>query len=196
MTQLDLIMEYFKNNPNREIKHAEIVDWLNVEWEKRTGRKFRDPDRGIRSLAQSGRLVKVSKGIYKYDPTMEHHRELEDFTPKQKEEILKRDGYKCVICGKGVEDGVELQIDHIKSKDSGGKATIENGQTLCGKHNYMKKNLNQTETGKKMFIRLYELAQKDGNNELESFCAEILAVFKKHNINGHIEWGENSQKDK
>ncbi len=59
MTQLELIMEYFKNNPNRAIEHKEAVDWLTNEWEKRTGQKFRDVDRGIRSLAQQGKLIKL-----------------------------------------------------------------------------------------------------------------------------------------
>ena len=106
----------------------------------------------------------------------------------KKLEILKRDNYRCVICGRGKEDGIELQVDHIKSKDLGGKATIENGQTLCAQHNFKKKNYKQTETGKKMFIRLYELAKNIGDVETQDFCAQILEVFEKNNINGHIEW--------
>lgn len=142
----------------------------------------------IRSLAQQGFLIKVAKGIYRYDPNLQTNRYLEDFTEDQKKEILKRDGYKCVICGKGVENGVELHVDHIKPKDLGGKATIENGQTLCAQHNFMKKNFKQTETGKKMFIRLYELAKIHGDRNLQQFCAEVLEVFERNNINGHIEW--------
>ncbi len=188
LSQKELIKEFFIKNPMRDIKHPEVVDWVVKEWKKRTGEVFRDPDRGIRSLAQSGFLIKVSRGVYKYDPNFEHERELEDFTAAQKNEILKRDGYKCVICGKGKKDGVELHVDHIKAKDYGGEASIENGQTLCAPHNFMKKNYKQTETGKKMFIRLYELAKKEKNKELIKFCAEILTVFEKNNINGHIEW--------
>ena len=48
--------------------------------------------------------------------------------------------------------------------------------------------LNQTETGKKMFIRLYELAKSEKNEELMKFCADILNTYEKHNINGHIVW--------
>lgn len=188
ITQMQLVMEYFKKNPNRNIYHPEIVDWLTVEYEKRTGRKFRDPDRAIRKLSQEGQLIKVSKGIYKYDPDFVRNRELENFTEQQKKQILERDNYKCVICGKGVKDGVELHIDHIKPKNLGGKASIENGQTLCAQHNFQKKTLNQTETGKKMFIRLYELAKKEGNSEIVEFCKKILKVYEKMNINGHIEW--------
>ena len=39
-----------------------------------------------------------------------------------------------------------------------------------------------------MFIRLYELTKSKNEQELEIFCKEILEVFEKHDINGHIEW--------
>lgn len=181
-------MEFFTKNPKRNIKHPEIVDWVTEEWKKRTGEVFRDPDRGIRKLSQQGLLQKISKGVYRYDPDFIVNRKLEDFTPSQKAAILKRDNYRCVVCGKGILDGVELQIDHIKPKDLGGEAILENGQTLCAQHNFKKKNYRQTETGKKMFIRLHDLARSIGDRETQNFCAEILEVFEKNNVNGHIEW--------
>jgi len=188
LTQIGLLKEYFLKNPNRNIAHPEIVDWATTEWKKRTGTVFRDPDRGVRKLSQDGFLVKVGKGVYRYDPDFVHNPELEDFTPAQKKAILERDNYRCVICGKGKKDGVELHIDHIKPKDLGGRAVIENGQTLCAMHNFRKKNYKQTETGKKMFINLYELAKSIGDTNTMNFCAQILEVFEKNNINGHIEW--------
>ena len=188
ITQLALIMEYFTTHPNRAIKHPEVVDWATKKYQERTGEVFRDPDRAIRKLAQQGKLIKVGKGIYKYDPNLITNPELEDFTPAQRKQIFERDNYRCVICGKGQRDSVEIQADHIIPKDSGGKATIENGQTLCAPHNFRKKNLKQTETGKKMFIRLYELSESRGDHELRDFCRNILEVFEEHNMNGHIKW--------
>ena len=186
--QADLIMEFFKKNPKREVKHPEIVDWVVEEYKKRTGMVFRDPDRAIRKLSQEGQLIKVSKGVYKYDPRFVKHKELEDFTEAQKEAIFKRDNYRCVICGRGRADGVEIHADHIRPKDLGGKATIENGQTLCAQHNFQKKNYKQTETGKKMFIRLYELAKANKDEKLKKFCEDVLEVYEKNGINGHIVW--------
>jgi len=188
VVQSDLIMMYFRKNPNRNIEHPEVVDWVVSEYKKQTGEVFRDPDRAIRKLHQNGFLIKVSKGIYRYEPSQVVERKLEDFTEEQKKVILERDGYKCVMCGKGRKDGVELHVDHIKPKDLGGKATIENGQTLCAQHNFIKKNLKQTETGKKMFIRLYELVKKESNKELLDFATQILEVYEKNNINSHIKW--------
>ena len=188
ISQIDLVKEFFLNNPSRNIHHPEVVDWVVEEWKKRTGEVFRDPDRAIRSLSQRGFLIKISKGVYKYDPEFIANRDLRDFTAKQKKEILKRDGYRCVVCGRGMKDGVELHVDHIKPKDFGGKAEVINGQTLCAQHNFKKKNYEQTETGKKMFIRLYELVKSEGDEELISFCVDILETYEKHKINGHIPW--------
>ena len=188
ITQLQLLMEYYKQNPNRDIPHEEIVDWATSEWEKRKGKKFRDPDRGIRSLYELGQLQQVRKGIYRYDPDAVQAKSPENFTPAQRKQIFAKDDHKCVICGEGQKEGKELHADHIKPRDKGGKATIENGQTLCSKHNMLKKNFNQTETGKKMFIRLYELADKEDNDDLRSFCEDVLKVYDTHDINGHIDW--------
>jgi len=187
-TQLDLIMEYFKKNPKRDIEHPEIVDCVVAEYQKRTGKVFRDPDRGIRRLSQDGLLIKVGKGIYRYDPDFVIKRELEDFTEAQKEAIMKRDNYRCVVCGLGRADGVELQVDHIKPKDQGGKAEIDNGETLCAKHNFQKKNYKQTESGKRFFIRLYEAAKKNNDKAMQDFCTQILEVYEKNNVNCQIVW--------
>lgn len=187
-SQSQLLLEYYKKNPKRSISHPEIVDWATTKFKRITGKVFRDPDRGIRKLHQDGYLVKVAKGVYKYDPSLIKERNLKDFSPDVKEAIFKRDNYRCVMCGKGRADGIEIHADHIKPKDFGGKATLENGQTLCAQHNFLKKNFKQTETGKKYFIRLYELAKKERNQQLINFCSQILEVFEQNDVNGHIKW--------
>jgi len=184
----ELIIEYFEKHPNQELEHGPVVDWVEKQYLKLYKKKPRDTWRGIRKLHQDGFLIKVKKGIYKYDPAYVQKRDLEDFTPEQKKIILERDGFKCVVCGRGLKDGVELHVDHIKPKEFDGKAKIENGQTLCAQHNFMKKTLKQTETGKKMFIRLYELSKEENNQELLEFSKQILEVYERNKINCHIEW--------
>ncbi len=186
--QQELIKEYYRAHPRQNIAHPKAVDWLTAKYEQRTGKIFRDPDRGIRKLAQEGFLIKVGKGVYRYDPASEKQRHLPDFTEAQKRKIKKRDDYRCVMCGAGIKEGVELHVDHIKPKELGGKATIVNGQTLCAQHNNMKKILKQTEAGKKMFIRLYERAKTGKDPAVLAFCKDVLTTYEKHKINGHIEW--------
>ena len=45
--------------------------------------------------------------------------------------IIKRDGFKCRACGRGLEDGIKLEIDHIIPKSKGGSSDPDNLQTLC-----------------------------------------------------------------
>lgn len=188
ITQEEIIMEYFEKNQNRDIPHPEIVDWATAEYKKRTGKVFRDPDRQIRKLFQDGKLLKITKGVYRYDKELIQEKSREEFTPTQKAEIFKRDNYRCVICGNGPREGFELHADHIKPREQGGKATLDNGQTLCSKHNMLKKTWNQTETGKQYFKVLYKQAKKAKNQELMDFCLDIFAVYEDWKMNSHIKW--------
>ena len=187
LTQKELILQYYFENEDRDIPHEEVVDWATNAYLKRTGKVFRDPDRAIRLLYQEGRLIKIRKGVYRYSKLGVFIEQL-NFSESQKNEILRRDNYRCVICGKGREHGMELHVDHIKPKAQGGVATIQNGQTLCSQHNIMKKTLSQTETGKKMFKKYYELAKNENDSKLLEFFKEVLELYEKHDINGHIEW--------
>ncbi len=46
-------------------------------------------------------------------------------------DILKRDGFRCQLCGKTTEDGVKLHVDHIVPVAKGGKTEKSNLRTLC-----------------------------------------------------------------
>lgn len=182
----ELIIDYFKKHPNKDIKHAPIVDWVSKKWIKEHKEPPRDPWRAIRKLHQEGILIKVAKGVYRYEPAHIRKIELFEFSLKTKELIFKRDNYKCVVCGLGNSDGVEICADHIKPKDKGGTNTLENGQTLCTQHNLLKKRYSQTEFGKRYFIRMYEEAIKNNDEKMIKFCKSVFDAYDEHGINGHI----------
>jgi len=185
----ELVQEYFQQHPNTDIPHGPVVDWVTEQWRLQGSETPpRDPWRMIRRLHQEGWLIKVRKGVYRYDPESAGRVELDDFTPEQKQAILERDQYRCVICGKGPADGVELHVDHIRPRYLGGRSEIENGQTLCAQCNFRKKAYRQTETGKRMFIRLLRLAEKEGDQKMVEFCREVLSVYERHGVNDHIRW--------
>ncbi len=112
--------------------------------------------------------------------------EVFDFCEEDKETIFGRDGYKCVVCGRGPEDGVELCADHRVPRDRGGDSSIDNGQTLCMEHNLIKKNYSQTEAGKRFFIKLYEDAVRLGDKKMIAFCRSVFDAYNSHQMNGHI----------
>lgn len=52
-------------------------------------------------------------------------------TLRTRYEVLKRDKFRCKICGRSETDGVKLHVDHKISLADGGTDEIENLQTLC-----------------------------------------------------------------
>jgi hypothetical protein len=57
-------------------------------------------------------------------------------------EVMKRDGFKCVRCGRSpaIDPGVQIHIDHRIPRSLGGTSTTENLQTLCLECNLGKGN--------------------------------------------------------
>ena len=62
---------------------------------------------------------------------------------KNRYRVLKRDGFRCVLCGKGQPEqgeldiwSVQLHVDHIQHRSKGGSSTdLENLRTLCSECN-------------------------------------------------------------
>jgi len=52
-------------------------------------------------------------------------------TPSLRYEIMKRDGFRCVLCGRDAYDGVKLHVDHIVPVCRGGQTVEWNLRTLC-----------------------------------------------------------------
>lgn len=61
-------------------------------------------------------------------------------TRQMRYEVMRRDGYRCVMCGRTAKDGVRLHVDHVRPVSKGGKSVMENLQTLCEDCNLGKGN--------------------------------------------------------
>ena len=61
--------------------------------------------------------------------------------------VMKRDNFKCCMCGRSPATtiGLELHIDHIVPWSKGGETVIDNLQTLCSDCNLGKSNLSEDE---------------------------------------------------
>lgn len=53
-------------------------------------------------------------------------------------DVFERDDYKCQMCGRTVEDGIKLHIDHIVPFSKGGSNDMDNLQVLCHECNLAK----------------------------------------------------------
>ena len=192
-SQEAFVYSWFKKHPNRPIPHSESKAAIEASYRRQYGERLEDSDRAIRKLGQEGKLIREAKGIYRYDPSHKPARVKQlGFDSDTRGKILRRDGYRCVVCGLGTSDGVELQVDHRIPVDKGGKGTLSNGQTLCGAHNYRKKNMSQVQFGKKLFTEWYKdlkslRTPSPEQKSLLVFCKEVLALYKKHDIDSNLE---------
>lgn len=55
-------------------------------------------------------------------------------------DILKRDHFRCQICGATEKDGIKLHVDHIVPVSKGGKTVPSNLRTLCSRCNLGKRD--------------------------------------------------------
>ncbi|WP_308271343.1 HNH endonuclease signature motif containing protein [Kitasatospora sp. SUK 42] len=53
-------------------------------------------------------------------------------------EAFGKKGRFCQMCGRGPQDGIRLQIDHIAPESWGGKTVYSNLEPLCEEHNHGK----------------------------------------------------------
>lgn len=73
-----------------------------------------------------------------YEQSVKYQRQL--MTNSKRYEILKRDGFKCQICGRSKDEGAVLEVDHIIPVSKGGKTINSNLRTLCRECNQGKKD--------------------------------------------------------
>lgn len=62
-------------------------------------------------------------------------------TDKLRYMILRRDGFRCKICGRTAADGVKLHVDHIIPVSKGGTTSPDNLRTLCDACNLGKSDM-------------------------------------------------------
>lgn len=169
------IKEFFEKHQNEEIEHGKVVDYVF-----KFIPKARDPWRAIRKLYQEGWLIQVRKGVYKRITGYQGHHVLAPFPLEIKEQIFKRDNYRCVVCGHGKHEGYEIHADHIIPQAKGGASTLENGQTLCSEHNLMKKRYGVINFLGKYCKTMIERAKSYGDKKTEKMFNEILSILKKY----------------
>lgn len=92
----------------------------SIDYEKQIAAEKEKYEREKREERERQKALRPAKQI-----------ERSKLTKKLRYEILERDHYKCVICGRSAEDGVILHVDHIIPVSKGGLTVPENLRTLC-----------------------------------------------------------------
>lgn len=131
MSAKSRILDLFLRNVGREVDREKIrVAAGASEWVRR-----------VRELAQEGWKITATKGGYILASSVKRKpiAVRGEISSKQRYRILKRDHSRCRRCGRTVDDGVKLVVDHIIPVEWGGHTVDENLWTLCEECNQGKK---------------------------------------------------------
>jgi len=133
--QLKLYNDY-KQKPDIDFKvviyinykspKGKVQDKVYKKYNKEQFLKIMDE---YKKLKNQDRLLEISSRI-----------ERAKMSESMRYDILKRDNYKCQICGMTAKEGAKLQVDHIIPVSKGGKTEMSNLQTLCSRCNIGKSN--------------------------------------------------------
>jgi len=180
ISQIGITLKVLMDKKDILLTTSQITNKAAKIYKQKTGKTYAEiTGRAIRKLHQEGLIQRESKGIYIYTGVFSKSK-LNEFSPQQREIILKRDNYTCVFCGKSEKEGALLTADHIKPQWYEGEADISNGQTLCTACENRKSNYDLNSFGKKMFEKYLKVAKKNRDEDTEKFIVEILKVFQKH----------------
>ena len=116
---------------------GKIQKKLGVERYRHKRREYGMTEKGKLAMAKYAKSdkgrVRGSNGRYKRKTIL--LQTVCDFTTKQWTKIQKKQGNKCILCGK-----TELTVDHIIPISKGGQHTVNNIQGLCRSCNARKGN--------------------------------------------------------
>jgi len=110
---------------NADYSFLNVVDWKKAFTLLSKGK--------VEVLKYSERVIKTAQGVVMKIPAVMKLVKLirtlyKTRVPFSKKNVMIRDGFKCVYCGK---EKVNLTIDHVLPKSRGGKSSFENCVTSC-----------------------------------------------------------------
>lgn len=89
---------------------------------------------GFDGLCAALQNIELAKHRFdEYDDFVRVERSL--MTNSLRYEVMRRDGFRCVLCGASAKDGARLHVDHIYPVSKGGKTVMNNLRTLCDRCN-------------------------------------------------------------
>lgn len=92
-----------------------------------------EPHKNEKEDSNSNVLVNNSIAQSSQTPAVKQRRTKREINLRLRFLVMKRDNFKCCICGRSpaTTPNLELHIDHIKPWSKGGETVLENLQTLC-----------------------------------------------------------------
>jgi predicted restriction endonuclease len=125
---------------NQQMSSQEISDYIfaktNIKITTRSIQRIIKLSGLTRNLSDAFN-ISIKKGRKTYDKLRRKVKSSsmrKGIQPKLRYQVLKRDKFKCVLCGATAIDD-HLEIDHIKPVVYGGNNDVDNLRTLCAECN-------------------------------------------------------------
>lgn len=145
-----------KNRINCHLSKEDIFNLIEQVWitlqRQPTMREFEDMTHHTKKIIISnfGKWSDCLQEFVKWENSKNNvstelkikHKTPRDPSKSLRYDVLTRDKYKCVMCGRSpsTNPNIELHIDHIVPYSLGGETVIDNLQTLCSDCNLGKSN--------------------------------------------------------
>ena len=112
----------------KQLKESACAE-IKLEYTSPAGRNHYERSEYI-TIDTLRKVIKQVKDREEYLATARGQRNL--LTPSLRYDVLKRDNFRCQICGRSSDDdNVKLHVDHIIPVSKGGKTELSNLRTLC-----------------------------------------------------------------
>ena len=118
-------------------RSAQILDWIFHYQSRITAQELGDMIEALQSILHpmanycSNGVDKEANGLSLLRQWLVPKAKRKPMKPSLRFEILKRDDYRCQMCGATAKDGAKLEIDHITPVAKGGGNDADNLQVLC-----------------------------------------------------------------
>lgn len=118
-------------------RSAQILDWIFHYQGRITAQELGDMIEALQSILHpmanycSSGVDKEANGLSLLRNWLAPKANRKPMKPSLRFEILKRDDYRCQMCGVTAKDGAKLEIDHIHPVSKGGSNNTSNLQVLC-----------------------------------------------------------------
>lgn len=113
-----------------------------LEKTERTIRIMREKEKHLHEVAEKkrNRYEKAKRERLEKEKALPEHRRFiaeqrRLMTDSLRYDVLKRDNFRCQLCGASAKDGIKLHVDHIFPVSKGGKTEMSNLRTLCERCN-------------------------------------------------------------
>ena len=116
---------------------AQILDWIFHYQGRITSEELGDMIEALQAILHpmanycSNGVDKKADGLSLLRKWLAPQSKRKPIKPSLRFEILKRDNYRCQMCGVTAKDGAALEIDHITPVAKGGTNDAGNLQVLC-----------------------------------------------------------------